>query len=130
MPHLRGCVGGTPSLQGRQVSRSCAGPWRSAIRSDEALQHRHDELEGIGDGLAALAGQNLGIGNQVAVKRPRQLHGGFHRLVLDDGAEFQFRHGQPPAFSNTKSRVTMILTGKPGRIVSVGATCNWRWTIC
>lgn len=23
----------------------------------------------------------------------------------------------------------MILTGKPGRMVSVGATCNWRWTI-
>ena len=28
------------------------------------------------------------------------------------------------------TRVTMILTGKPGRMVSVGATCNWRWTIC
>ena len=28
-----------------------------------------------------------------------------------------------------RSRVTMTRTGKPGRIVSVGATCSWRRTI-
>ncbi len=102
----------------------------AAIRRNEPLQHGHDQPDGIGGGLAGFAGQNLGIGGQIAVKRRGQLHGDFYRLGLDDGTEFRAWSCQPPVGSNTRSRVTMILTGKPGRIVNVGATCNWRWTIC
>ena len=65
-----------------------------AICGNETLQHRHDQPDGIGGGLATLAGQYLGIGDQIAMERARQLHRHFHGFVLNKWSEFQLCHGQ------------------------------------
>ena len=48
----------------RRPPRLCKAP----IRRNEPLQHRHDQPLRIGRGLAALPGQRLGIGDQIAVQ--------------------------------------------------------------
>jgi hypothetical protein len=76
------------------------------------------------------AGQDFGIGDQIAMERRGQFHGDLHGLVVGDRAEFQLRHGQPPVGFEHKVAGDDDRTGKPGRMVSVGATLSWRRTIC
>lgn len=57
-----------PPLSGWNLACGWPRLGETAIRGDK-VKHRHDELGGIGDGLAALVGQNLGIGDKIAVER-------------------------------------------------------------
>jgi hypothetical protein len=41
------------------------------VGGDEALEHRHDEADGIGGRLAGVAAEDLGVGDEVAVARGR-----------------------------------------------------------
>ncbi|KFL26208.1 hypothetical protein JP74_15035 [Devosia sp. 17-2-E-8] len=58
------------------------------------MEHWHDQLHGIGDGIAGFPGQHLGISDKIAVKLGRQFHRRLDGFVVGDGAEFQLGHGQ------------------------------------
>lgn len=60
-----------PLRSGAASALACrtSGLRELAIRGDESLQHRHDELHGVGDGLARLTGKDFGIGDKIAMKR-------------------------------------------------------------
>ena len=66
-----------------------------AIGRHEPLEHRRDELRGFNSPLPRLTGQNLAIGDEVAVDHSRQLDGDPDRLVVLDGAELQLGHAGP-----------------------------------
>jgi len=65
-----------------------------AICGNEPLEHRHDQPDGIGIGLATLAGQHLCIGDQITVERSGQFHCHFDGFVLNERPKFQLCHGQ------------------------------------
>jgi hypothetical protein len=67
---------------------------KAPVRGDEALEHWHDQLDRLRDRLAGFPGQNLGIGEKIAMEGPGQFDGDLHRPVVDEGAEFQLGHGQ------------------------------------
>jgi hypothetical protein len=93
-----------------------------AIRGDEALQHRHDELGRL-DRRSAF-GQEAAVFGEIAMEHGGKLHRNLDGLVVGDGAEFQLGHDSSPVWFEYKSRVTIIRTGNPGRMVSVGATLS------
>src|SRR3546814_20488061 len=51
-------------------------------------------------------------------------------LFFSDGAQFELRHRVTSYGSKTRSLVTRTRTGKPGRMVKVGAMLSCRCTIC
>ena len=53
-------------------------------------------LAGSIDGLSGFATQGIGVGDEVAVYRRRQLDRQLDRLVVGNRAEFQLRHRSPP----------------------------------
>lgn len=77
--------------------------------------------------MPGLPGQHLGINAKITVERCGQFNSELDGSVVSGGSQFQFRHDQLSRGSRTRSRVTITLTGWPGRMVSVGATWSWRW---
>ena len=73
--------------------------------------------------VGPLGGQ-ISAATKIAMEHGGKLHRNFDRLVVGDGAELELGHDYPLYASSTKSRVTTILTGNPGRMVSVGATLS------
>jgi hypothetical protein len=62
---------------------------------DEASEHRRDELRRLDRWLRSLTRENFGIGDEIAMKRRRQLDRQLDRLVVLDRAELELRHFLP-----------------------------------
>src|SRR3546814_4752088 len=106
-----------------------AGSGKSPVGLYEALHHRDNQPARLRRWHALLLREDLAIFLEVAEQRSRQFKGDLDRLVFSDRSEFLLGHAQPPYGSRTRSRVTITRTGKPGRIVSVGAMLSCRRTI-
>jgi DNA-binding transcriptional LysR family regulator len=66
-----------------------------AIGLHEAGQHGADQLRRLDPGLAGLAAEGLGIGDEIAMERRRQLDRQPDGLVVEDRPELQLRHRRP-----------------------------------
>ena len=70
---------------------------KAAIGRYEAGEHRCDQFSRLDRHLRCLMRKNFRIGDEIAVKRRRQLNCEPNRLVVLDRAELEFRH--PSLFS-------------------------------
>jgi hypothetical protein len=52
------------------------------------LEHGDDQAHRIGGFLAGFAGEDFGVGGEVAVERGREVERDLDGLVVGDGAEF------------------------------------------
>ena len=80
MPHSRLCAGGTPTAK---MDLACGSPClgETAICGDEAFKHGHDQPDGIGGGLAALAGQQI-VQRQLQVAPTLTIRPGFPVRII------------------------------------------------
>ena len=60
----------------------------------ESCQHRRHELCGL-KGLSSVPAEHLGVSNEVAMDRGRQLNGELYWLVVRKGGELELRHRDP-----------------------------------
>jgi hypothetical protein len=67
-----------------------------SVSCHESLDHRHNQLSRIGDGLACGAAEHLGIRDQIAMYRGRQFESELDRLIIGEWSELELRHGVPP----------------------------------
>jgi hypothetical protein len=68
---------------------------KAAIGRYEAGEHRCDQFSSLDRPLRCLVRKNFRIGDEIAVKRRRQLNCEFDRLVVLDRAELELRHFLP-----------------------------------
>ena len=82
--------------------------------------------------LAALARENFGIGDEIAMDCCGQFYCNLYWLIIRQRRYLQLCHISlhPLYGSSTRSRLTITRTGKPGRIVNVGWIFRLRRTIC
>src|SRR3546814_20318087 len=88
-----------------------------------------DQFDRIGRADILLTRENLGICRQVMTKRCGEFDRHLDGLFFSDGAQFELRHRVTSYGSKTRSLVTRTRTGKPGRMVKVGAMLSCRCKI-
>ena len=84
--------GGALSLADRRRLTRAPRLRERPVRRHEPRQHGRNEFRGLESFSRRLAREGLGVGDEIAMQRRRQLDRHLHRLVVFDRAELQLRH--------------------------------------